>query len=125
MRSMTRLLTLLMVAGSLHAASVYGGRQCNRCQEAHVVRHFHVGPESVCDPISDADEGYVYVENRRQCGSSGDWEPVVYDGCCAQWRQWYYDAPVYDESVNEIEYDQRTHWPGKKETSWMHELDPW
>ncbi len=94
------------------------------CEQLHVVKHFHAGPEGGDDECGC---GYIYAEDVDCCNHpyNGHWNQVCSDPCCAYWHCRQQRCPNYDDSDNEYYYDNVTHWPSKNETSWMHELDPW
>lgn len=119
---MTRLMALVL----LLASSLACDASARNCQNYRHVRHFHVGPESECDPICEADAGYVYVEDgsgKSDVRKCGEWQTVYSHPCASAWREYENQCPLYDDYDIQDEYDTQASWPGKRVTSWMHELN--
>ena len=96
---------------------------CPRCENLHSIRHFHAGPESESNPISDPDEGLIYVEEEPDSSHCyrGSWSQIYVNPCAATWHEC--DCPLYDDSDIIDEHEVQATWPGKRDNNWMYELN--
>lgn len=89
-----------------------------------VVRTFHMGPSDA--PI-DNDSGQSCQSD--ECQASGDdkfFDPPPCRYCIEchyqHWCPYCGYCPIYDDSDNAVDWENRTTWPSKHEDSWMREL---
>ncbi len=130
------LLAMLMALPMMgfSADEVHRGRQT-------VIKRFHMGPARdryIADNDADDNDGWTiegeeaddacHLDDHDGCAAGcGDCDRramIEYYGSptFVRWARHCRDCPLYDDLDIIDEYDAVATWPGKNESSWMHEL---